>query len=345
MQDAIQKLSAIHDELVRSILSETAPSQASAGLGMIKNAAAYLRNGNTRATLKYRDLREAMRAVRAALKQKTVTAAPGIRDVGEFYYHRRFAVDLVQNYLALSVVDRRETIVERQIDAINGPLPSAITVDEEAGKPVVEPVLKLAGGYFQKHAFTSVITEEAILSNPALLDFWVFYAANRLEYQLHLFLLNVLFGNASAITVTSQGIPYPRIIDLIYYLKQLYNYRAPQGVDFEGQAVAAVIPEGYWLTLGIQQDNTGAARDLSVISDIAIIPRSGANNTYSLVFGREDLVVYVLNDVNIYLERVVDQADDRNLFRFTAELHSAAVPRIGLSVRVNDTSASIAALQ
>ena len=344
LQEAIEKMKGAYEELLRTALQDNAPESVLKGVSNIKNAAAYLRQEGPRTKLSYSALRDLSRV----FKQKVVTSAPGIDSRREMYFHPSFIDEYVQDYLDTRVVQRMDVIGERQIDNITGP--SALPpTPEGSAKPVVEASITTVSSPFVKIAFTSVLTIETFYANPNFLDSWLFYAIRRIEFELHRRLVAELQTNSRLLTVTGQGLPEPRIMDLIDFMRQEFDASAMEGLDFgRNLAVGAIIPRGYWVSRRIQQDGAGQRRQDDLISDLVLIRNDVTNTGPTLVFGRMDLAVYIFDDILITFDRVIDEASDKNLYRFTAELHFSAIPRQfnsqGLSLRVADTAAAIAAL-
>jgi len=344
MQEAIEKMKGAYEELLRTALQDSAPETVLKGVSNIKNAAAYLRQEGPRTKLSYSVLRD----LGKVFKQKVVTSVPGVDIRREMYFHPSFIDEYVQDYLDTRVVQRMDVVGERQIDNITGPS-SLPPTPEGSAKPVVEASITTVSSPFVKIAFTSVLTIETFYANPNFLDSWLFYAIRRIEFELHRRLVAELQTNSRLLTVTGQGLPEPRIMDLIDFMRQEFDASAMEGLDFgRNLAVGAIIPRGYWVSRRIQQDGAGQRRQDDLISDLVLIRNDVTNTGPTLVFGRMDLAVYIFDDILITFDRVIDEASDKNLYRFTAELHFSAIPRQfnsqGLSLRVADTAAAIAAL-
>jgi len=344
IEQLTEELKGIHDELVKKALAQDTP-QAQA-LNEFAKAAALAKQqfrdtGQVRVRLKYSDVRRMRKLSREFVQKTTISNAETTFRPARLYAPRLF-VEAVQDYLRVVEMTWRDRIGETRLGSLTG---AAAVTNENANKPVVEWSLTNVIRNPQKIAATGLVTTEVIASHQEYIDFIAWYIPYQVEAQLHNLLLAQLLAAAAPFTVTSQGLVRPTIIDLIEFLRRNYNYNAVVEDERPWEATGVVIPRGYYTALTIQQDNVGQRRSTDIINDLSIVPHGGTNNTYMLVFNTESIALYVLDDVIFSMNQVVDEAADRNLHRYTAELRFVVVERAGTILSVANTQTAISALQ
>jgi hypothetical protein len=192
---------------------------------------------------------------------------------------------------------------------------------------------------FSKLAVTDTITQEIVIadSGERAANFIVDALAEHVKDVLNQRLINYLASNGTAFNsaqfAAHLNIPAgtgARWHDLVAAAQlQFEQTFADHFLDIKyGDILLAPIPV-YW---GILQDRKGAGLDLYYgdISPLGNLSLEAIWKDYSgsrlILAHTEGLTIELVDDVQIYYNRVVDEGSERNLFRVTVEVYYRFVP-------------------
>jgi len=223
----------------------------------------------------------------------------------------------------------------------------ASIVAEGDPKPQREKVQNLQTFQLQKLAVTDLVTQEAVyaLRNERFADYLVDahleHLLDRLEQQItsaiasNAFVFNSgLFAGYST-SATGQATWH----DLLQAMQKQHDFLFAD--HFVGEKFGNIFITYHRTLYGILTDRNGFGRDyLSAQHDISSfvlsddffwwseamfdIPTSADRG---LLLNTDNFELHMLDAADLYFERVVDAADERNLYRITAEVYFVVVPR------------------
>jgi hypothetical protein len=221
------------------------------------------------------------------------------------------------------------------------PVPSATTagdVNEGDPKPTRSYSFTETDYNFSKLAVTDTITEEIVIadSGEQAANFIIDALTEHLKDVLNSRLVNYLATNGTAFNPAQfagyLNIPSgsARWHDLLAAMQlQFEETFADHFLDIEyGDIVLAPSPV-YW---GILQDRKAAGFDLyyDAVPPIDNLELDAIWRDYSgnrlIVAHTEGLTIELVDDVQIYYNRVVDEATEKNLYRVTVEVYYRFVP-------------------
>jgi len=222
------------------------------------------------------------------------------------------------------------------------PIPSgsgAGGVNEGAPKPTRQYAFTETDYLFSKMAVTDTITQEIVIadSGERAANFIIDALAEHLKDVLNQALINYIASNSTAFD-SAQFSGYLNIPsgtgarwhDLLTAAQlQFERTFADHFLDIKyGNILLAPIPV-YW---GILQDRKGAGLDLYYgdISPLGNLSLEAIWKDYSgdrlILAHTEGLTIELVDEVQIYYNRVVDEGSERNLYRVTVEVYYRFVP-------------------
>jgi len=217
--------------------------------------------------------------------------------------------------------------------------PGAGDVAEGAPKPTRQYAFIETDYPFSKLAVTDTITQEIVIadSGERAANFIIDALTEHLKDVLNQRLINYLASNSTTFNPAQfaryLNIPSgtgARWHDLLTAVQlQFERTFADHFLDIKyGNILLAPIPV-YW---GILQDRKGAGLDLYYgdISPLGNLSLEAIWKDYSggrlILAHTEGLTIELVDEVQIYYNRVVDEGSDRNLYRVTVEVYYRFVP-------------------
>lgn len=286
-----------------------------------QKAAAVIRQrlkevGSARASMRYEDLRRA----RMLVRQKTlVNGFFPIRTTQDFYRFTEWEA-WVQDYIATQAVDDLDT--RRYIRLLyNG---QAGAVNEQDPKPLLEHQFAMENVGFVKLAFTDLITEEVLLSYDTFADYLAWFASVELENRISDIIATALLSAGSALNTApyASSVPQANVFDVFWIALRQYLSRRPQSPDEVQSSPVALIPSEWYARKGLTKTSVGDYISPAWSEQIEWVPHPLASlSALGCIFSASDATLFISNDVRIELNRVVESINERNLYRFVAEVY------------------------
>jgi hypothetical protein len=275
----------------------------------------------------------------SVFKHSTLGTTRGI--TSEFDYYQTSGADIRGGQRFMDMFAKRFVGTNSTARRIR-PVPSgagANDVAEGAPKPTRQYTFTETDYPFSKLAVTDTITHEIVIadSGERASNFIIDALAEHVKDVLNQRLINYLATNGTAFdpTLFAGYLNIPsgtgaRWHDLLAAAQlQFEQTFADHFLDIKyGEIVLVPIPV-YW---GILQDRKGAGFDL-YYGDVSPLDNLGIEAIWKDYTGgrlilahTEGLTIELVDDVQIYYNRVVDEGSDRNLFRVTVEVYYRFVP-------------------
>jgi hypothetical protein len=274
--------------------------------------------------------------------QKTTVGSNIPRDyVGEaFYVTRQPVIEFIQDYLRTETLEVLAEITQGRLNAFTG-APS--TVAEGAAKPAMATTPQRVNSNYQKIAFTDLITDEAVLAYPNIVDFLIWHGAYQLEVALHNALLTAIAAIASAATLPT-GIPAPQIADLLIYMRAFHDQQAAIGPRGIWEANIAIVPFPYYWQLVFGALKNGIADYIRLdrqLQGLTLIAAGTAQTNPTIVLNENEMEVFYLGDITVNFGRVFDASAETNVRRLSMDLFYAPLPHPNRPVIVANTQNAI----
>jgi len=347
MIEEIKQIQKAAEELTATLHATAVTEEETKALDVISKAAAHIRqqlrermpSAGTR--IKVSELRAARKLMQRYVQKTTVGANIPREYVGEaFYVTRQPVIEFVQDYLRTETLDVLTEITQVRLNAFTG---SPATVGEGGAKPTMATTPQRVNTNFQKIAFTDLITDEALLAYPDIVDFLIWHGAYRIEVFLHNALITVLSAIASPATLPT-GIISPQVADLLIYMRAFHDQQSAIGRRGDWPANAAIVPFPYYwrLVFGGLKSTTGEYLQLDrQLQGLALIAGGTAQTNPTIVFNENELEVFLLGDITVNFGRVLDAGSDTNVRRLSMDLFYAPLPHAGRPVIVANTQTAI----
>jgi hypothetical protein len=350
MTEEIKQIQKAAEELTATLQATAATEEETKALDVISKAAAHIRqqlrdrvpSAGTR--IKVSDLRTARKLMQRYVQKTTVGSNIPREYVGEaFYVTRQPVIEFIQDYLRTRTQEVLAEITQIRLNPFTG-APS--TVGEGGAKPTMATTPQRFAANFQKIAFTDIVTDEALLAFPDIVDFLIWHGAYRIEVFLHNALITALSATASPATLPT-GIISPQVADLLIYMRAFHDQRAAIGRRGEWTANAAIVPFPYYwqLFFGALKSTTGEYLQLErQLRELDLIPAGITQTASTIVFNENELEVFYLDDITVSFGRVLDATGDTNIRRLTMDLFYAPLPHAGQPVIVANTQTAISSM-
>jgi hypothetical protein len=347
MTEEIKQIQKAGEELLATLHATAATAEETKTLDAISKAAAHIRqqlrermpNAGTR--IKVGDLRAARKLMQRYVQKTTVGANTPREYVGEaFYVIRQPVIEFIQDYLRTETLEVLSEITQVRLNSFTG---SPSTVGEGGTKPTMSTTPQRFNSNYQKVAFTDVITDEALLSYPNIVDFLIWHGAYRLEVFLHNALVTLLSAISAPATLPT-GVPAPQIADLLLYMRAFHDQQAAIGPRGDWPANIAVVPFPYYWRLvfgGLKNTIGDYVRLDRQIEGLALIAAGTLQTNPTIVLNENELEVFYLGDITVNFGRVLDAASDTNVRRLSMDLFYAPLPHAGRPVIVANTQSAI----
>jgi len=347
MTEEIKQIQKAAEEL-NAVLHATATSEEEQKtLDVISKAAAHIRqqlrerapNASTR--IKVNELKAARKLMQRYIRKTTVGANIPREYVGEaFYVTRRPVIEFIQDYLRAETLEVLAEITQVRLNSFTG---SPSTVSEGEPKPTMGTMPQRVTSNYQKLAFTDLITDEAVLAYPNIVDFLIWHGAYQLEVLLHNTLISAIAAIASPATLPT-GIPSPQIADLLIYMRAFHDQQAAIGPRGDWPANIAIVPFPYYwqLIFGGLKTTIGDYIKLDrQLQDLTLIAYGSEQTKPTIVLNENEMEVFYLGDITVNFGRVFDAASDTNVRRLSMDLFYAPMPHAGRPVSVANTQNAI----
>ena len=347
MTEEIKQIQKAGEELLATLHATAATEEETKTLDAISKAAAHIRqqlrdqmpNAGTR--IKVRELRAARKLMQRYIQKTTVGTNTPREYIGEaFYVTRQLVIEFIQDYLRTETLEVLAEITQVRLNPFTG---APATVGEGGEKPTMATTPQRVNSNYQKIAFTDLITDEAVLSYPNIVDFLIWHGAYRLEVFLHNALLTAIAGIASAATLPS-GIPSPQITDLLIYMRAFHDQQAAIGPRGDWPANIAIMPFPYYwrLVFGGLKNTIGDYIQLDrQLQGLALIAGGTTETAPTIVVNENEMEVFYLGDITVNFGRVFDAGGDTNVRRLSMDLFYAPLPHPGRPVIVANTQNAI----
>ena len=347
MTEEIKQIQKASEELLATLHATAATEDETKTLDAISKAAAHIRqqlrermpSAGTR--IKVSDLRSARKLMQRYVQKTTVGANTPREYIGEaFYVTRQPVIEFIQDYLRTETLEVLAEITQVRLNPFTG---APATVGEGGEKPTMATTPQRVNSNYQKIAFTDLITDEAVLSYPNIVDFLIWHGAYRLEVFLHNALLTAIAGIASAATLPS-GIPSPQITDLLIYMRAFHDQQAAIGPRGDWPANIAIMPFPYYwrLVFGGLKNTIGDYIQLDrQLQGLALIAGGTTETAPTIVVNENEMEVFYLGDITVNFGRVFDAGGDTNVRRLSMDLFYAPLPHPGRPVIVANTQNAI----
>ena len=347
MTEEIKQIQKAGEELLATLHATAATEEETKTLDAISKAAAHIRqqlrdqmpNAGTR--IKVRELRAARKLMQRYIQKTTVGTNTPREYIGEaFYVTRQPVIEFIQDYLRTETLDILAEITQVRLSPFTG---TPTIVGEGGEKPTMATTPQRVNSNYQKIAFTDLITDEAVLSYPNIVDFLIWHGAYRLEVFLHNALLTAIAGIASAATLPS-GIPSPQITDLLIYMRAFHDQQAAIGPRGDWPANIAIMPFPYYwrLVFGGLKNTIGDYIQLDrQLQGLALIAGGTTETAPTIVVNENEMEVFYLGDITVNFGRVFDAGGDTNVRRLSMDLFYAPLPHPGRPVIVANTQNAI----
>ena len=347
MTEEIKQIQKAGEELLATLHATAATEEETKTLDAISKAAAHIRqqlrermpSAGTR--IKVSDLRSARKLMQRYVQKTAVGPNTPREYIGEsFYVTRQLVIEFVQDYLRTETLEVLAEITQVRLNPFAG-APAIVGEGEE--KPGMRTTPQRVNSNYQKIAFTDLITDEAVLSYPNIVDFLIWHGAYRLEVFLHNALLTAIAGIASAATLPS-GIPSPQITDLLIYMRAFHDQQAAIGPRGDWPANIAIMPFPYYwrLVFGGLKNTIGDYIQLDrQLQGLALIAGGTTETAPTIVVNENEMEVFYLGDITVNFGRVFDAGGDTNVRRLSMDLFYAPLPHPGRPVIVANTQNAI----
>ena len=347
MTEEIKQIQKAGEELLATLHATAVTEEETKTLDAISKAAAHIRqqlrdqmpNAGTR--IKVRELRAARKLMQRYIQKTTVGTNTPREYIGEaFYVTRQPVIEFIQDYLRTETLEVLAEITQVRLNPFTG---APATVGEGGEKPTMATTPQRVNSNYQKIAFTDLITDEAVLSYPNIVDFLIWHGAYRLEVFLHNALLTAIAGIASAATLPS-GIPSPQITDLLIYMRAFHDQQAAIGPRGDWPANIAIMPFPYYwrLVFGGLKNTIGDYIQLDrQLQGLALIAGGTTETAPTIVVNENEMEVFYLGDITVNFGRVFDAGGDTNVRRLSMDLFYAPLPHPGRPVIVANTQNAI----
>jgi len=275
----------------------------------------------------------------SAFKHSTLGTTRGI--TSDFDYYQTAEADIRGGQRFMDLFSKRFIGTNSTLKKISPTSsgPGAGDVAEGAPKPTRQYSFVETDYPFGKLAVTDTITQEIVIadSGERAANFIIDALTEHLKDVLNQRLINYLASNGTAFNPAQfagyLNIPSgtgARWHDLIAAAQlQFEQTFADHFLDIKyGDIVLAPVPV-YW---GILQDRKGAGLDLYYgnVSPLDNLSLEAIWKDYSgsrlILTHTEGLTIELVDEVQIYYNRVVDEATDKNLYRITVEVYYRFVP-------------------
>lgn len=318
MTQLAKTLEAIEQRVAQLALSRNDKQQ----IAPHQKAAAVIRQrlkevGSARAAMRYEDLRKARRLFR----QKTDTGGTyPTRTMQDFYRFTEWE-GWVQDYVATQTVDNLDA---RQYIWVmySG---KAQSVTEQASKPTVSHGFNSNTIVFNKLAFTDLISEEVLLSYDTFADYLAWFASVELENRISDVLAIGILGAGTALNTApySTSVTQANVYDVFWLAIRQYLSTRPQSPDEPQAPPVALIPSSWYAQKGLVKTSLGEYVQPAWAEQIEWLPHplQGSPSQLGGVFSANDVTLFISSDVRIELNRVVESSNERNLYRFVAEVY------------------------
>ena len=347
MTEEIKQIQKAAEEL-NTVLHATAATQEEIKtLDAISKAAAHIRqqlrdqlpNAGTR--IKVRELKYARKLMQRYIQKTSVGTNTPREYVGEsFYVTRQPVIEFIQDYLRTETLEVLAEITQVRLNPFTG---SPATVPEGGTKPPMFTTPQRFITNFQKISFTDLITDEALLSYPNIVDFLIWHGAYQLEVFLHNALIIAIFSIASSATLPT-GIPTPQIADLLIYMRAFHDQQAAIGPRGDWPANIAIVPFPYYWRLvfgGLKNTNGDYIQLDRQLQGLTLIATGLAQNLPTIVLNENEMEVFYLGDITVNFGRVFDAASETNVRRLSMDLFYAPLPHASRPVIVANTQNAI----
>jgi hypothetical protein len=242
-------------------------------------------------------------------------------------------------------------------DSVTG---TAGLVNEGQAKPLREYTFDALDIPFQKLAVTDLVTHELTIADTRerVTDFLTTALVEHVLDSLNLQLINYLVANASAFNPTSfvgfLNLPssaHARWHDLIAAMQIEFSIAfADHILPIKYGNIVLASPFIYWGILrdrvapGYAHYGNGGVFGNNVLDVEDIMYDRNINRL--LLTNTQALRIEVIDEVQVYFERVAESASERNLYRLTAEVYFRFIPaKLQLPALVSNGLADLTALQ
>lgn len=273
--------------------------------------------------------------IRKIRKSSTGGNPVGTNTIEQFSQARRHPDDIV-DYVGVVYTESKAQAYQMLFNEQRGTV--AVPTEELQPKPISEFQMSATTITFLKLAFTDVISEEALRFSETFENFLVNAAYAHLIERMTDITILFMLGSATPFNAASYNglVPSPNVYDLVTFMINQYN-SSSVNADASGRYVRrnadlVILNSRRMASVKLLKDTANRYQfqpvpreqmwSTNVLEYSQIRNFTGTPITLDdiLVLNTSDVRLIVHNDIEVYVDRIVDGSADRNAYRLTAEV-------------------------